>query len=628
MTDQLPQKPLATPIPANETERLAALHRYKILDTPPEAAFDRITTLAARLFNMPIALISLVDESRAWCKSCIGFDAREVPHDATICSFAVLTNEPLIIPDTRLDERFACNGFVQSEPGVRFYVGAPLLSRDGFNLGTLCLLDTQPHEALSVEQQATLVDLAAMVVDELELRLAADKIAQVDAALLEVTQGVAKVTGEAYFDALVQHFAKVLGADYVYIGLIEGDDSTKILRTIATHAHGQIVENLKYPLQETPCWEVIEQRKICCYPRHVQAQFPNAPLLKPLAVESYVAIPFFDSRGIPLGLLGVMDGKPLENVQLAKSLLTIFALRIATELERQQTEAALRESEAKYRTLFESINEGFCTIEVLFDADGKPVDHRILQANPAFERQFGIANPEGKTASELAPGIEQYWNDLYAQAINTGKSIRTEVRSDALDRWFDVLVSRVGNGATRRLAIVFNDISDRKIASASLQQTSDELERQVQKFDATLSTITDFVFTFDREGRFFYANQVLLDLWGVSAAEAIGKTMADLNYPPTVERQLLDDLQRVFETGETVRNETPYTNSAGVEGYFEYILNPVFTADRTVESVVGSSRDISDRKLAEAALRQSEEQSRNILESITDAFLGYVAKTC
>ena len=85
------------------------------------------------------------------------------------------------------------------------------------------------------------------------MRLAAHKIAQVDTALLKVTQGVATVTGEAYFDALVQHFAKVLDADYVYIGLVEADNSTKMLRMIATYAHGQIVDNLKYLLQETPC---------------------------------------------------------------------------------------------------------------------------------------------------------------------------------------------------------------------------------------------------------------------------------------------------------------------------------------------------------------------------------------
>ncbi|MBD2067293.1 PAS domain S-box protein [Leptolyngbya sp. FACHB-671] len=140
--------------------------------------------------------------------------------------------------------------------------------------------------------------------------------------------------------------------------------------------------------------------------------------------------------------------------------------RVRVEDERKQAEAALRQSEEQYRIVFESIDEGFCTIELLFDAEGKPFDHRILQANPAFKRQTGIANPEGKRASELIPGLEQYWNDLYAQVIHTGESIRTEVRSDALDRWFDVLVSRVGDAAMCQVAIVFADISDRKQAEA------------------------------------------------------------------------------------------------------------------------------------------------------------------
>jgi len=188
VTKVSPERPLPSALfPANETERLAALQRYKVLDTPPEVAFDRITNLAARLFKLSIALISLIDESRAWFKSCVGFGASEVPRDDALCSFAVLTDEPLIIPDTRLDDRFTCNPFVQSEPGVRFYAGAPLLTQDGFNLGTLCLLDTKPHDALTDEQKATLVNLAAMVVDELELRLAARRMAQVDATLLEVT---------------------------------------------------------------------------------------------------------------------------------------------------------------------------------------------------------------------------------------------------------------------------------------------------------------------------------------------------------------------------------------------------------------------------------------------------------
>jgi PAS domain S-box-containing protein len=604
----MPHKPATPLLPANEPERLAALQRYKILDTPPEAAFDRLTTLAARLFTVPTVLISLVDTSRAWFKSCIGFDAREVPRDNTLCSFAVLTDEPLIVPNAQLDERFACNPFVQAEPGVRFYAGAPLLSRDGFNLGTLCLLDSQPRAALSAEQQATLVDLAAMVVDELELRAAAQKIAQVDTALLEITRGVGTVTGEAYFDALVQHLAKVLDTDYVYIGLIEGDDPAKKLRTIAICAHGQIVANLEYLLQETPCWQVIEQRRTCCYPRDVQAQFPNAPLLKPLCVESYVAIPFFDASGTPLGLLGVMDSKPLEHVQLAESLLTLFADRTATELERQQTEAALRESEERYRMLFESIDEGFCVMKVLFDTDGAPFDHRILQANPAFERQTGITNPEGKTASELVPGMEHYWNDLYAQVVNTGKSIRIENHLEALNRWFDVLVSRVGDAKTHRVAIVFTDITERKQAEASLR-------RSEERFQAFMNHSPAAYWITDRDGRVLYLNQTYFHMFQFVAQDVIGKTVHDI-YPTDVAQQFLDNIQRAADTHQVVETTEIAPRFDGTMGEFLVYKFPITYEPEDV-LVGGVAVDITERKQAEAALRNREEYFRTLADNMS-----------
>jgi PAS domain S-box-containing protein len=446
------------PIPVNETERLEALHRYKILDTPPEEAFDRITKLASQIFNMPIALVSLVDESRAWFKSCIGFAASEVARNDTLCSFAVLTDEPLIIPDARLDDRFACNSFVRSEPGIRFYAGAPLLSHDGFNLGTLCMLDSQPRDPLTAEQQATLVDLAAIVVDELELRLAAHKIAQVDAALLEITRGIATVTGEAFFNALVQHFAKVLDANYVYIGLVQGDNPKK-MRTIATYAHGQIVENMEYLLKDTPCWEAIEQRKICCYPRKVQTRFPNAPLLKPLSVESYVATPFFDSNGTALGLLGVMDGKPIENVQLAESLLTIFASRIATELERQQTEIILRESEKQKRNIIESIKDGFFALDE---------NWQFTYVNQAAEilTERDAEDLIGKNFWEEFPEmIGSEFKQLYRGVMDDRTAATHTAYYPNRDRWYEVNAYPAVNGIT----VYFKNVTDRKIA---------ELERE------------------------------------------------------------------------------------------------------------------------------------------------------
>ncbi len=342
MTDAAIEKKIPKPLrPEQDAERIEALRRYNILDTPTEAAFDRITKLSARLFDVPTTLVSLVDESRTWFKSCHGFDLQEVARDDSICNFSVLYNDILVVPDTRQDDRFSCNPFAIAEPGLRFYAGAPLITHDGYNLGTLCLLDSQPRADLTAEQRATLIDLAAMVVDELELRFAAQKIAQTDAALLEITQGVSAVIGQAFFDSLVQHFAKVLVVDYVYIGQLV-EPTQEAVQTIAVHAQGERADNFDYLIRDTPCEKVIQNRKLCCYPRRVRSLFPNAPLLAPLNIESYIAIPFFDLSGHAIGLLGIMHSKPLENVQLIESLLTIFALRIGTELDRAQVSEAER----------------------------------------------------------------------------------------------------------------------------------------------------------------------------------------------------------------------------------------------------------------------------------------------
>jgi GAF domain-containing protein len=153
-------------LPPNEKERLAALKALNILDTPPEARFDRITRLIARLFNVPIALVSLVDVNRQWLKSCYGLDLRETPRDVSFCSHAILKPEAMIIPDALDDPRFADNPLVTHEPHIRFYAGQPLNSPGGQRVGTLCMIDHHPRQ-LSVDEQQTLRDLATWVEREL-----------------------------------------------------------------------------------------------------------------------------------------------------------------------------------------------------------------------------------------------------------------------------------------------------------------------------------------------------------------------------------------------------------------------------------------------------------------------------
>ena len=154
-------------LPSDEIPRLAALRGLHILDTPPEERFDRITRLAAAHFDVPVALISLVDENRQWFKSTCGIEASETPRDESFCAHAVLSREPLIVPDALLDARFAENPIVTDMPRIRFYAGYPLFVGDGRCIGTLCILDTRPRD-LSEQELARLGDLAELARAELE----------------------------------------------------------------------------------------------------------------------------------------------------------------------------------------------------------------------------------------------------------------------------------------------------------------------------------------------------------------------------------------------------------------------------------------------------------------------------
>ena len=162
----------ATPrVPANEDARLCSLHRYSILDTPPEAAFERIARLAGCFLKTPVAIVSFVDENRQWFKSVCGLNLRETPRQISFCSHAIESDGVMVVPDAARDARFVDNPLVVGEPFLRFYAGAPLRTPDGHKLGTLCVLDYRPRH-LKADDRRILQELAATVVDELELRRA------------------------------------------------------------------------------------------------------------------------------------------------------------------------------------------------------------------------------------------------------------------------------------------------------------------------------------------------------------------------------------------------------------------------------------------------------------------------
>jgi PAS domain S-box-containing protein len=153
-------------IPADEAQRLEALRDLGILDTAPEERFDRITVLATRLFDAPIAIVSLIDSEREWIKSCVGLPAVEIPRTASFCSHTILSKGALVVPDAAGDERFADNPLVVGPPHIRFYAGQPIRAPSGHNIGTLCVGDREPRE-FTGDQLADLRTLAGAVESEL-----------------------------------------------------------------------------------------------------------------------------------------------------------------------------------------------------------------------------------------------------------------------------------------------------------------------------------------------------------------------------------------------------------------------------------------------------------------------------
>jgi PAS domain S-box-containing protein len=181
-------------------------------------------------------------------------------------------------------------------------------------------------------------------------------------------------------------------------------------------------------------------------------------------VRAHVSVPLVKD-GRLVAALGVNQARPRVWTAEEIALVEETAERTWAAVERARAEEALRRSEERYRTLFEKIDEGFCIIDVVFDEADRPTDYRFLETNPAFERMTGLERAAGRTARELVPDLEDWWFETYGKVALTGEAVHFENGSEAMGRWFEVRASRIGGEESRKVALVFDDITERKRAA-------------------------------------------------------------------------------------------------------------------------------------------------------------------
>ena len=291
--------------------------------------------------------------------------------------------------------------------------------------------------------------------------------------------------------------------------------------------------------------------------------------------------------------------------------------------ERVRAEAALRESEARYRALFNSLDEAFCVIEMLFDEEGNAVDYRFNEANPAFVAQTGLADPVGRTIRELAPDIEEFWFDIYGKVATTGEPTRFEAPSEALHRFYDAYAFRVGQPSDHTVAILFTDISAAREAEVERERLLGALEVERARLKQVFQRAPSFIVAFRGADHVYeFVNEAYYQL--VGHRDILGKPL--LEAIPEIRGQgFVELLDRVRVTGEPwVGRESPVelqrTPGAPLETrYLDMVFQALTEIDGTRTGVVAHGSDVTQHVLARREIERLLQESERAREDAEDA---------
>ena len=439
------------------------------------------------------------------------------------------------------------------------------------------------------------------------------------AFLDELSQALALLNGP---DEIVQATGELLGT-YLEVGFInvvdvelkEGDEPEEARFTVAfaweheglpgprgTYRAGDYLS--KEFLRAARAGEAIVIRNTDTDPR------VDAEAYRAIGMRAFVSVPVLNAQSAWPGLISALTPSPRDWRPDEVKLLVEVGYRVFLRIERARTEEALAASEIQYRTLFESIDEGLCTVEILFDEQGQATDYRFLEVNPAFGRQTGLENAVGRTMRELTPMHEAFWFDTYGRVARTGEAVRVEHEAAALGKFYDVYAFRIGDPSAHRVAILFHDVMTRKLADEALRQSEERFRLFVTaSYDILYRMDANWQHMLHLDGRNLLANTV-----------SPCATWLEIYIPPADHPIVETAIRTAIADPHFFALEHRVLCADGSVGWTSSHAVPVLNARGELLEWFCTATDITARKQAEEALRVSEVRYRALFETMGQGY--------
>ncbi len=555
---------MAVPIPANEAERLKALHAYGLLDTAPEPVFDDIVRLAALICGTPISAVSLVDTGREWFKASVGLATCEADRDVAFCAHAILTPEKLlVVPDATLDPRFANSPLVTEKPHIRFYAGAPLVNRAGYAIGSLCVKDSVPRQ-LSAAQLDALTTLSRHAMREIESRQLVVELAEQKAALDHHAMVViADASGRLTYAN--ERFCSTLGAS-----------ATELLRPNCPFSR-DIFLAARAAMKAGEIWHgEVQLRDSENHTKWVQA----------------TVTPMKDAGGGAWQYVAI--GSDITAQKMAEA-----------ELKRQKSEL---------RVLFDFIPAMICF---------KDLENRILRTNRRMADYLGktVEEMEGRPTEDFLPDVAKKFYEDDLKVIQTGEPVLGIIESFTDRDGKQVLINtdkvpyRDSAGKIVGIVVMAQDITARRQAEETLQKRQTELQ-------VLFDLVPAMIWFKDTKNNHLRVNKRAAEKTGRPVEEIEGRPCRDVN-PIDADRFYADDL-KVINSGQPMSIVESFKDSQGQQSWVQTDKVPYRDNAGNIVGIVVMAQDITARKLAEERLRMLGSTVEQCNESIviTDAEMG------